>query len=238
MWDYTDTRKRACVRIISSVSLWTHPFQQFPNHSNMEAMPQSLDWTPVFSPPPEPISVRLKVPWLVQLGAKCPGCGVPVSNLGSITHECGEVLEVVDSAPALVLLVRYPAGYLVVRSDRWDRYLIKVPCTSPIEGDSRVPLSTLHGEPWVIWDRTGTKEPHWERAHHCPECGKAHDHPISDTVFRCECRTRLLPLPAEIIVGFTPADVVGKLWDERALVVKHRGRHLLWSMLNFPRPEV
>lgn len=175
------------------------------------------------------------MPWLVLTGSACPGCGMEVSGSGAVTHECGERLEVTKISSTLVLIVRYPAGYVAVRSDRWDHYLVKTPRgLTAVKADSRLPLSTAHAAPWVIWSGEGEPRPNWVQADQCPECGKAHRGNENGTTFRCECRARLLPLPAETIDSFTKEMVVGKLWDEQALMLKSAGSHLLLSVLTFP----
>lgn len=191
-------------------------------------------WNVVLPKPEGPTSKRLGLPWLVHAGAPCPCCGLVVTQMGESAHECGEKLTVLDTSPALTLLVRYPAGYVVVRSDRWDRYLIKVPTVEPLaESDSRVPLTTLHSMPWVIWDGSGVTPPAWGRADQCPECGKAYARNNQGVAFRCGCRARLMPLPLEMLQTLRDTDVVGKLWDEQALVLKYGGVHLLLSTLTF-----
>ena len=190
-------------------------------------------WNEPLPRPSDPISNRLKMPWLVHAGSSCPGCGGHVVELGRIGHVCGEQLEVVETGPALVLLIRYLAGYLVVRSDHWDRYLVEASEGIIIDNSSRIPLTTLHSIPWVIWDGFGRGRSTWPQASACPECGGSHSRTIANATFRCGCGARLLPLPYETITSFTTQLLVDKLWDEQAFIIKHAGLHLLFPVQTF-----
>lgn len=192
-------------------------------------------WTLRLRRPIEPTSVRLGKSWLVLSGSSCPVCNLWVSGEGALVHGCGEHLEVAKTNATLILVLRYPAGYVTVRSDDlWEHYLLKAPVgVSGVESDSRVPLSTVQGAPWVIWSGDDVPHINWPKASQCPECGKEHSDNAHGVVFRCVCRARLLPLGSETIDSFTEDMVVDELWDEQALILKVCGVRMLLSTLTF-----
>ena len=188
-------------------------------------------WDRDLDAPQGATSARLRAPWLVLVGSSCPSCGEKVDSAGQITHKCGESLDIVQSYPFLVLLVRYPLGYAVVRTDQWHQYLLKLP--HPTATSSCVPISLIHGGPWVIWSGEGLPPTNWVNATRCPECLREHRGVAMNHTFRCDCKARLMPLSMATLESMAP-DHVESLWDEQAFKISVCGYTLLLSTQTMP----
>jgi len=191
-------------------------------------------WKERFEPTASTTTSRLHTPWIVLLNSNCPVCGIVVLKEGRDTHECGELVDVRPTAPKLISLIQYPIGYTLVRTEKWERFLIKNDSEFQVGLDVRVPLSSLHAAPWVIWNGQGAQPIDWTHANLCPECGKSHAKPGQIT-FRCECQARLFPVSINWPANLEKRDLVAKLWEEQAFFLKVKGVHMLLSIHTMPR---
>jgi hypothetical protein len=219
---------RAIIRLFGRVLPSSQP-QEFLNVLD-RSMSLWTIWKERFDPPSKPTTARLHTPWFVLINSNCPVCNDVVTEEGRLTHPCGELLDVRSKTPKLIRLIQYPIGYTLVRSERWERFLIKTN-SKEIELDTRVPLSSLHAAPWVIWNGQGVST--WPMANTCPECGKSHVKPPQNT-FRCDCQARLLPVSMNWAVSLEKKDLIAKLWEEQAFFMKVKGVHVLLSIHTVP----
>jgi len=194
-------------------------------------------WEQRLERPTSATSVRLDAPWLVLFGNSCPGCQEKLDTEFAGFHHCGERVSVVRKLPTLVLIIRYPSC-LMVRSDKWDRYLVHLNSyTVPFESDSRIPLSAVHSASWAIWCGGGTPLPEWNNPNSCPECNVTHGTCAEGITFRCSCRARLTPMNLTMLESITPHDIEEHLWDERAFLLRLDGAKILFPIQLFQRAD-
>lgn len=189
-------------------------------------------WEERLARPTEPTTTRIHTPWIVLKNTDCPVCNIAVDTEGRITHGCGETLDVRPAVPLLLQIIRYPIGVTLVRSEKWERFLVKNDSGIQIRPDHKVPISSLHAAPWIIWNGDGVPPPHWSRPHHCPECDKPHSN--QKVTFRCECQARLFPVSMNWLFSVEKKDLVARLWEEQAFFLKVKGVHMLLSTYIMP----